>query len=412
MASFKTKWTRWATAAAVLVAAIAFTGCATNNNGQNTLHPKGTEARRIMTLFSPIFWIAAVIGIAVLTATVLIAFKFRERAGNTNPKQIHGNTPIEIGWTIAPAVILVVVGVFTISAIFQMDRSLKNPLEVQAVGKQWWWQFNTKTEPYKVTAPDGTVTTANEIVTANEVHIPVGKDVQINAQACDKVFDAKGKETGLTNCNVIHSFWVPELNGKADAVPGRDHLWIIEADQPGTYLGQCAEYCGLSHANMRMRVIAESPRDYATWVKQQQKGAAQALLTADNKPAGDVQNLIVNKFGCVGCHVLNDPSKYAFAPNLTHLASRSTFASGWFDLYQRDKAGNPIYSQPNTQKLADWIYDAPGQLPMESKDCRLPPGPNAPCAGMPSFSQNTPKGQATMTKAEAKQIAEYLLDQK
>ncbi len=412
MASFKTKWRRSAVAAGVLAAALALAGCATNNNGENTLHPKGTEARRILSLFTPIFWVAVFVGVCVLTATLVFAIKFRERPGNTNPKQIHGSTPLEIGWTIVPALILVVIAVFTIKTIFQMDRTLKNPIEVQAVGKQWWWQFNTKTDPYKVTAADGTQTTATEIVTANEVHIPVGKNVQINAQACDKVIDAKGKQTGLTNCNVIHSFWVPELNGKADAVPGRDHLWIIEADKAGTYLGECAEYCGLSHANMHFRVIAESPDDYAKWVKQQQKGPAQALLTADNKPAGNVQNLIVNKFGCVGCHVLTDPSKYAFAPNLTHLASRTTFASGYFDLYARDKAGNPIYSQPNTQKLADWIYNAPGLLPMESKDCRLPPGPNAPCAGMPSFSQNTPKGQATMTKDEAMQIAQYLLDQK
>jgi cytochrome c oxidase subunit 2 len=201
---------------------------------------------------------------------------------------------------------------------------------------------------------------------------------------------------------VIHSFWVPELNGKTDVVPGRNNFTTIEADKPGTYLGQCAEYCGLSHANMRFRVIAKEPSEFDRWVGEQQQGPAvpfQVGTGADTKPAGPAQDLISTKFQCTNCHSLSDSKVSSYGPNLTHLASRTTFASGYYEL-TRDK-------------LVEWVHNAPGLIPMQSKACREAGEPAAgKCVGMPSFSRDTPAGQPTMTPQEAGQIADYLLQLK
>ena len=207
-----------------------------------------------------------------MVATVVLAIKFRYRPGkNENPKQIHGNTKLEIGWTIVPALILAVIAVPTVSTIFDLAKDPgPSALQVTVEGKQWWWQFSY---------PD------QKVVTADELVIPAGRPVKVHLTACDGTGDAK-------TCNVIHSFWVPELNGKKDVVPGHDNWTTIEADKPGTYLGQCAEYCGLSHANMRFRVIAKTKEDFAQWVSEQQQGPAVPLFEDDGTtPAGDAQKL-------------------------------------------------------------------------------------------------------------------------
>jgi cytochrome c oxidase subunit 2 len=361
--------------------AVVLGGCAHasgNHNGQNTLDPKGPAAQKINDLFIPVVVIAVFVGVLIVVATVVLAIRFRYRPGkNENPKQIHGNTKLEIGWTILPALILAVLAVPTVSTIFDLAKDPgPSALQVTVEGKQWWWQFSY---------PD------QKIVTADEMVIPVGRQVKLNLTACDGTGTAK-------TCNVIHSFWVPELNGKKDVVPGHDNWTWIEADKPGTYLGQCAEYCGLSHANMRFRVIAKSKADFEQWVSGQQDGPAVPLFEADGTtPAGDAQDLIVNTFACTNCHVLDDSSKAAYGPNLTHLRSRSTFASGTYEL-TRDN-------------LIKWVMNAPSMIPMESQGCRLPPG-QKPCVGMPSFTENTPKGLPSMTRTQAEQIADYLLELK
>ena len=361
--------------------AVVLGGCAHasgNHNGQNTLDPKGPAAQKIYNLFLPVFGIAAFVGIAILIATVYLAIRYRYRPGkNENPKQIHGNTKLEIGWTIVPALILAVIAVPTVSTIFDLAKDPgPSALQVTVEGKQWWWQFSY---------PD------QKVVTADELVIPAGRPVKVHLTACDGTGTAK-------TCNVIHSFWVPELNGKKDVVPGHDNWTTIEADDPGTYLGQCAEYCGLSHANMRFRVIAKSKEDFAQWVSDQQQGPAVPLYESDGTtPAGDAQNLVANTFACTNCHVLDDSSKATYGPNLTHLASRSTFASGSYPLTR--------------ENLIKWVMNAPSMIPMSSEGCRLPPGQGI-CVGMPSFTENTPKGLPTMTHTQAEQIADYLLELK
>jgi cytochrome c oxidase subunit 2 len=373
---------RWVALAVVVGSALFLAACSAENNRQNSLKPKGPSAQKIDNLFTPVFFIAVAIGTLVLAAVVVFALGFRYRAGkNENPKQIHGSTPLEIGWTILPALILAVVAVPTIITIFDLDKAPAGAdvLDVTVVGKQWWWEFEYPNE---------------KVVTANELVIPAGRPVKLTLRACDESLPGK--------CNVIHSFWVPELNGKRDVVPGHDNHWSIEADKPGTYLGQCAEYCGLSHANMRFRVIAKEPTEFDRWVGEQQQGPAVPLQVgtgAATKPAGPAQDLISTKFQCTNCHSLADSKVSSYGPNLTHLASRTTFASGYYEL-TRDR-------------LIQWVYNAPGLIPMQSERGREPGEPaSGHSVGMPSFSQNTPAGQPTMTQQEAQQIADYLLQLK
>jgi cytochrome c oxidase subunit 2 len=371
----------WIPALATL--ALVLAACSTESgpeNGQNPLRPKGTYAKKIDNLFTPVFWVAVAVLLFVGIATVFIAIRYRARKGeDERPKQIHGSTPFEIGWTIVPAVILAIIAVPTVALTFQLSEKPADPVKVTVVGKQWWWQFDYPKQ-------DGL---AQQVVTADEMHIPTGRDVLVTLKACDP--SLPGGFNGGPGCNVIHSFWVPELNGKRDVVPGHDNQIKLRTDQPGTYLGQCAEFCGLSHANMRFRVIAQSPDDYQAWLASQQKGPAVKLADA-----GDAEALFTKKYQCTNCHTTEDSSLSTYGPNLTHLASRSTFASGYYQLTR--------------SKLIEWILNAPGLIPMQSEQCRLPPP--ATCVGMPSFTENTPPGLPVMTRAEAETLADYLLSLK
>lgn len=354
---------KWSVLLAGLVAVLAACG---NDNGQNSLDPKGPNAQKIDNLFIPILILAIVIGIGVLFATVFFALKFRHREGKPdNPKQIHGSTPLEIGWTIVPALILAVVAVPTIATIFDLAKEPKGPnvLQVSVDGEQWWWQFQIPKQPMN----------DKKVVTSTELHIPVGTKVYLSQRST----------------NVIHSFWVPELNGKKDVVPGRTNHNTIIASKPGTFLGACAEFCGLAHADMRFRVIAQPMDEWKAWLAGQQGGPAQPW-------SGDIQQLTAQKYQCTNCHIFNDSTKTNFGPNLTHLASRSTFAGGTYKV--------------NHKNLVDWVMNAPAMVPMQSKDCRLPPP--ATCVGMPSFTKNTPKGQPVMTRDDANTIVDYLLGEK
>jgi cytochrome c oxidase subunit 2 len=381
--SYRTKkW--WLLALATL--ALVLAACSTESgpeNGQNSLRPDGTYAKEIDNLFTPIFWVAVAVGVFIIGAVIFVAVVFRRRKGSDDrPKQIHGSTRLEIGWTVVPALILAVIAVPTVSTIFSLAERPADPVEITVVGKQWWWQFDYGK------SPDGAA-----VVTANEMHIPTGRDVLVTLTACD--LSLPGGPTGQPGCNVIHSFWVPELAGKRDVVPGHSNQLKIKTDKPGVYLGQCAEYCGLSHANMRFRVIVQPPDEYDAWLAGQREDAAVSL--ADG---GAADLFAGNQFSCNNCHTTEDSSVSTYGPNLTHFASRTTFASGYYEL-----------TRP---KLIEWILDAPSLLPMESEECRLgPPGtPGVTCVGMPSFTNDTPQGKKPMTRAQAETLADYLLSLK
>ena len=171
--------------------------------------------------------------------------------------------------------------------------------------------------------------------------------------------------------------------------------WLtLEASKPGVFLGACAEYCGLSHANMRFRVIAEPMAKWKAWLATISGPPAQS---SDPKTT-DVGKLLTNTYACTNCHSFDNPRLPGnYGPNLTHLASRSTFAGGSLKV--------------NRKNLTHWIMNAPGLIPMESKGCRLPPGKGV-CNGMPSFTKDTPHGQKTMTPEDANTIVTFLLGEK
>jgi cytochrome c oxidase subunit 2 len=379
--------------ATVALFALVAAGCASDSDKQqNTLKPAGKGARDILHLFTPFFWIAVVIGIGVTFATVFFAIKYRERPGNENPRQVHGNTRLEITWTIVPALIMIVMAVFTVKLIWAQATTHKGALEVTVTGKQWWWEF-TYTNNGK------------QVFTANELHIPAGRYVDVTEKSD----------------NVIHSFWVPNLNGKKDVMPGHANQWWIQADASDAgkvYYGQCAEYCGLSHADMGLKVFVDSPADFQKWYQTQLPGWTQSQVDtfnklisytgADGKPGS---------YGCTSCHYIKgmDPQTDAqyengqgqpinVGPNLTHLDERTTFASRKYDL--------------TYDNLWQWVWDAPahraGEFGKPNECPRRGPGgevdtytKNDPCrVGMPSFKDDP---VVPMSQQTAQAIANFLL---
>jgi cytochrome c oxidase subunit 2 len=333
---------------ATAVVALAGCGGTGEDNHQNSLHPAGPAAHTIMNLMSPFFWIAVVVGAGVVGATLFVAIRFRERPGEErNPVQTHGNPVLEVSWTIIPFLILAVMAVPTVATIFNLAKAPKGPdvVHITVDARQWFWQYEYTDK-------------ATQFYTANEMHIPIDRPVFLT----------------LTSNNVIHSFWVPELAGKKDVVPGHPNTLTIEASRPGTFLGQCAEYCGMSHANMRLRVVAQTGADYDKWVQDQKTPLPKA--TADQ-----FTNTLSKQWGCVSCHAVTNLTKDApvsIGPNLTHVGDRQAFAG---DIYPMQ-----------LDELSKWIHNAPGRKP------------HGDLVGwMPDFEA---KG---MTKADADKIAKFLL---
>jgi cytochrome c oxidase subunit 2 len=340
--------------AGALVAGVTLlaAGCGGNNNRQNSLHPDGPAAHTIQNLFTPFFFVAVVVGVGVLAATIILPIKFRRRAGNENPKQVHGNSTLEITWTAIPILILAVMAIFTVPTIFKLAKVPKGPnvIHVDVMAHQWWWEYKYPKE---------------NIYTANELHIPINRPVVLS----------------MTSDNVIHDFWVPELSGKKDVVPGQTNQEIIQASHTGTYLGQCAEYCGLSHADMRLRVVAQTQADYDDWVRGEQAPASATAVAEFKKIAADYQ--------CTSCHMFQglQGATAEVGPNLTHLDSRSIFAGGKYDV--------------TYDNLWKWVLNAPSRKPNQ---CPRLPQPDPCKVGMPSM-------EATfgMTASQAQSIARFLL---
>jgi cytochrome c oxidase subunit II len=310
-----------------LAAGVLFvlSACARDDFPQNTLAPQGPQAHKIDQLFQPVFWIAVAVFFLVEGALVYFVIRYRHRPGRGVPAQVHGNTRLEVTWTIIPAVLLAGIAVPTIATVFELARKPANALEITVTGHQWWWEVEYP---------------SSHVVTANEVHIPTGQPVYITLRSG---ISGSQNGTGPALGPVIHSFWIPRLAGKQDVVPGRDNHLTIEAPNPGTYLGQCTEYCGLSHANMRMRVVAQAPQDFQAWLQQQ-------LQPAAAQPPPDVL-VIMQRLGCGGCHTIGGVENFVgtIGPNLTHFAARDAFAG---DTFAR-----------NDENLAKWLRDAPGQKP-------------------------------------------------
>ena len=302
-------------------------GCA-RDTPQNTLDPEGPFSRSVDNLIQPVFLIAALVFVFVEGLIVVAVFKFRRRGEDDRPEQIHGSTKFELAWTIAPALILVGVGALTVSKIFYLDKQHKDALQVEVIGHQWWWEYNYKD------AEGRTIVAA-----ANELHIPVGRKVQLN----------------LTSADVIHNYWPPKLAGKVYAIPGRMNHMTIQADKPEFYYGQCTEYCGMSHANMRLRVVAQEQADFDRWMEAnsiERPAPTFPIVGADDgetaSEAAKGHTLFLQK-GCSGCHAVNEVSRGAVGPNLTYFNSRATFAGAIFE--------------NNDENLRAWLRDPPAEKP-------------------------------------------------
>ncbi len=268
---------------------LALGGCAWDTP-QTSLVPRSDLTRAIMGLYGLITWATIVIGTVVLTLIAWILLRFRAKPGAPMPKQVRGHSLLEIAWTIAPALVLLIIAVPTIQVVFRTQAPASaQALEVDVIAKQWWWEFR-----YPQLG----------VVTANEIHLPVGRPIALK----------------LVGWDVIHSFWVPQVTAKRDVIPGRLNWITFTADTPGTYWGQCAEYCGTSHANMMLRMMVDPPEVFDAWVKAQLAPPPESTgLAAEGKALYAAR-------ACVGCHTIQGVSAGVVGPDLTHFGSRTTFA--------------------------------------------------------------------------------------
>jgi cytochrome c oxidase subunit 2 len=298
--------------------------------------PLAQPAQEIKETSLLVLIICAVI-FAVVAGLLLYAIvRYRHRAGDeaSEPPQVYGSNQIELAWTVMPVLIVFVLILVTSRTIADIQNRKPPPGSVQAtvVGHQWWWEIR-----YPELG----------IVTANELHVP--------ASTGDKRQPTFLK---LQSADVAHSFWVPQLAGKTDLIPNRDNRMWIEPTKPGTYLGNCAEYCGTQHARMLIRVVVHSPDDFDRWVKAQQQSAS--IETTEGRTA-----FFANS--CVNCHTIRGTSAQGkFGPDLTHLMSRETLGAGavtitpdnlraWVRDPQKFKAGCLMPNMQLTDQEVDQI---------------------------------------------------------
>jgi cytochrome c oxidase subunit 2 len=359
----------FAALAAILVLALA----ACDTHLPNTIWGAHSQfGHDVDDLTMAMVYAGLVVFILVEGVLVFAIFKFRLRPGNTKAVQTHGNTKLEIAWTFVPAVILAFIAVPTVRMIFVTQAPAPaGALEVEVIGHQWWWEF--RYPEYK-------------IVTANELYLPVGRPVTFSLRTND----------------VLHSFWIPQLNGKRDLISNHtNHIWFTP-DSIGAYNGFCAEFCGTSHANMRFKAFAVSAEQFAEWAAHEQTGAV-FPATVDTPPppktakkgapaappAPPALSVAMTNTGtwpqdklpvwvvpatptpheladpmsgdaargaaffktapCIACHTVQGVSAGVIGPNLTHVGSRTSIGAG---LYPNDPA-----------HLMAWIKDAPMMKP-------------------------------------------------
>ena len=290
----------------------------------NIFAPASTPAKSIAHLSVFVLVITGIIFAVVFTLLVYSVIKFRGRAvdAGREPAQVYGSTQIELAWTIIPILIVVVLFLATARVIHAIQDAPQPPnaIEVTAIGHQYWWEFR-----YPKLG----------IVTANELHIPVSDPA-----------NPAPTFLNLLSADTDHSFWIPQLAGKTDLIPNHPNRMWMDPHRTGIFLGQCAQYCGVQHAKMLLRVSVDSPEDFAAWVRSQQQPAVQDASVAAGRQ-------VFESTACINCHaVAGTNANGRFGPDLTHLMSRATIASG---------------AAPNTpEKLRLWIQDPnkikPGSL--------------------------------------------------
>jgi cytochrome c oxidase subunit 2 len=291
----------------------------------NIFDPAATPAHSIFTMSMLVLSITAGIFLIVggLLLYSLIRFRNRPEDSLREPPQIYGSTQIELSWTVIPILIVVMLFLTTTRVILGTEHIPKPPgaFDVTVIGHQFWWEYRYP---------------GSGVVTANELHVPISDPANPTPTYLK-----------MSSADVSHSFWVPRLAGKLDVIPNRVNIMWIDPQQPGLYLGQCAQYCGTQHAKMLLRVYAQSPEDFAAWIRQQQQPANQDFT--GNPAAAEGQTVFMHN-ACINCHTIaGTVATGRFGPDLTHVASRETLASG------------PIQNTPDN--LKQWINDPNSMKP-------------------------------------------------
>jgi cytochrome c oxidase subunit II len=261
----------------------------------NIFSPSTTPARSIMGLSFFVLLITGSIFAVVggLLAYAIVRYRARDSDDDSEPAQIYGSTQVELAWTVIPILIVVVLFLTTARIIFAVQDAPKpaDALDVTVVGHQFWWEFR-----YPKLG----------IVTANELHVPVITATYLH----------------LLSADVDHSFWVPQLGGKTDLIPNHPNDMWIDPHQTGVFLGQCAQFCGVEHAKMLLRVYVDTPAQFADWVRNQQQPGIQDATVAAGRHVFETQ-------ACTNCHAVAGTAAIGtFGPDLTHLMTRTTIASG------------------------------------------------------------------------------------
>jgi cytochrome c oxidase subunit 2 len=317
-----------------------------------------TEYGRLqIALWATVTWWTVGIMVVVFGALIFILIRYRERDDSPEPKPIYGNTKLEIVWTVIPALIILFIAVPTIRTIFATQADAPDDaVIVEAIGHQWWWEFRY---------PD------HDVITANEFYVPVGRPIALRLQSDD----------------VIHSFWIPRLGGKKDVNPvpetpeGVDPLHlnqiVVEVDSAGEYMGQCAEFCGTSHAIMRMLAVGVQPAEFEAWIEDMN-----TPVEPSSERAAEGRDLFMGNV-CIACHAIEGTrAQGRLGPDLTHFGERWSIAAGLM---------------PNTEEnTAEWILNAPDM----KKGAKMP-GARVGGGGM------APTG---LSREQAEAIAAYLHD--
>jgi len=321
---------RWIALLTTALAGTLLPGCGywpAETNPFTTVVSSSDTNDAILSVYGLVTIITVVVGILVFALLAYTVIRFRDDGSEGNPKQIHGNAAMEMGWTLIPVVLVIIMVVPTIRTVFAIgDVAPDGALEIRVVGKRWWWEFEY---------------IESGVVTANEMHVPAGRPVSLR----------------LESDSVIHSFWVPRLGGKRDAVPGRmNRMWWTVTDEIADgesilYRGECAEFCGESHALMRFDVIAQPEADFQTWLTTMQAppDVADAVVRTEGEAA-------FKDGGCIGCHALAniDGAESRIAPSLTRVGQRHRIA-----------AGTLVNSEDS---LRQWIRDQEAIKPGTSED--------------------------------------------
>lgn len=322
--------------------ALILSGCGKEN--LSALIPKGYGAEKSLDLIILTAVIMLFVLIIVMLVYVTVLVRFRKKKGQKDfiPKQVEGNKTLETIWTIIPIVLLIIIAVPTVAATFDLadESAASKSLNVEVTGNQYWWHFNYE---------------GKEIQTSQDLYIPTGEKVYLNMKSSD----------------VIHSFWVPAISGKMDVNPENENTMFIEANEEGVYYGKCAELCGPSHALMDFKIIAVSPDEFDTWVKDMQ--GVDPKSVAEGATAKEGQELF-QESNCIGCHAIGS-SPVQVGPNLTNFGERTRIAG---------------IKDHNKENLISWIMDPDSIKPGNKMAGKYP----------------------ELSKDEASKIADYLLQLK